>query len=307
MEIYRKCPVCGKNIVYKSVGGYQHACKKNSPCRSCSNAISNRKNGVKILLDGSLKSFYYIGFLMADGHIEKNVRLQITLSKKDINWLENFCKYVKGKKIRTFNVGPYEMCSFNVQDKESIPEICNVFDLKGNKTKNPPSISVFNNMGDKEILSLIIGFIDGDGSIENVHKRNDFSIRIKNDSSWLSILEMFSTKISGKNFAKINGSGHAEVSFTKFSDIKKLKKFSTENNLPILERKWDKIDVNKQNKTEIAQKNKETIKSLSLKNLTINEMVEETGLKYMTIYGILNRNNIKFNKDERKSNRKRSE
>lgn len=307
MKFYRKCPICRKDIVYKSIGGYQHACKKNSPCRTCSTVISNRKNGVKILLDASLRSFYYIGFLMADGHIEKKIRLQVSLSRKDKNWLENFCKYVNGKKVRTFSVGQYEMCSFSVQDKDAIPKICDIFGLKQNKTKNPPPLSVFSKLTDEEILSLIIGFIDGDGSIGNVYKRNDFNIRIKNDSSWLNILEMFSIKVSGENFAKINKFGYAEISFTKFSDIKRLKKFAMENNLPILERKWDKIDVNKENKTEIAEKNKNIVKTLSLKNLTINEMVKETGLKYTTIYGILNRNKIEFNKDERKSNKKRSE
>lgn len=55
------------------------------------------------------------------------------------------------------------------------------------------------------------------------------------------------------NKAKINREGYAEACISGFSDVKKLKKFGIENQLPLLERKWDKIDLEYMTRTEIKR------------------------------------------------------
>ena len=58
----------------------------------------NRKANLEILLDGSLQSMYWIGFLLADGHFHKiGDRLRLDQDIGDISHLLKFREYVKGK------------------------------------------------------------------------------------------------------------------------------------------------------------------------------------------------------------------
>jgi hypothetical protein len=67
-----------------------------------------------------------------------------------------------------------------VMHKEIVEQIQIKFNIQENKTINPPKYIVPNNyLG----LSLIIGFIDGDGNINKQYKRQDGLIRIKCHSS----------------------------------------------------------------------------------------------------------------------------
>ena len=59
------------------------------------------KTNLKALLNEDLASYYYTGFILADGHIDKNTRLQITLSVKDINYLTNMAKFLDIKNVKT--------------------------------------------------------------------------------------------------------------------------------------------------------------------------------------------------------------
>jgi hypothetical protein len=49
-----------------------------------------RESNMKILLKDVTKSFYWIGFLIADGYINKSIRLKLTVSIKDLNHLIKF-------------------------------------------------------------------------------------------------------------------------------------------------------------------------------------------------------------------------
>lgn len=294
MKYDRICPVCGSKIVYESEKGYKRAVRKNSPCRKCS-GVKRRFNNIKRLCNEEIIDCYYIGFILADGHIEKNIRLQISLSLKDKEWLESFKEYVGAVgAIRIFPVGKNYECGISVQDKESIPILCKNFDIKSNKTKNPPDIKAIDRLTDNQLLALLIGFIDGDGSIRRVYKRKDCNIKIKNHSAWLNILTLFDERINKKNRAKINNSGYAEVSFTENKEIRRLKVFAMENNLPVLKRKWDLIDKNRYSKYEISNERLNEIRILAQQGKSVNEISKETGLKYMTVYTKLIKNNIQF-------------
>ena len=263
------------------------------------------KTNLKALLNEDLASYYYTGFILADGHIDKNTRLQITLSVKDINYLTNMAKFldIKNVKINVYN--NHEFCHFSAQDCSVIPEFTKKFDIKSDKTHYPPDILVFKRMSNEQFLSLIIGFIDGDGSIKKVYKRTDWDISIKCHSSWLSILELFSTFLLGKNLAKINNKGYAFLCLSNTIITKKMKKFAVENNLPIMQRKWDIIDLDYKSYFEKADENLEKIKKFCKFGKTINEIVKETGLKYSCVYAAIKRNNLQYNKDVRKSHKKR--
>ena len=88
----RVCPQCGKTIEYSCQKALNLALKKNSYCNKCrlDNAYNLKaaKNNIKILLEENLESYYWIGFILADGHIDGNKRLQITLKSIDYEHLK---------------------------------------------------------------------------------------------------------------------------------------------------------------------------------------------------------------------------
>lgn len=206
--------------------------------------ICQRNNNVEILLNGSLQSYYWIGFILADGHIENNKRLAIYLSIKDKDHLDKFARYINTK---TFPISNNKI-GLTAQHISAIPILCDIFDIKSNKTENPPDFSSYI-ISDNQLLALIIGFIDGDGSITNVHKREDFMLRIKVHSSWIDNLEFIENFIYNKynlskkvdKLSKINNQGYAQLNITNNKIIKLLKNFISEKQLYCLSRKWDKI------------------------------------------------------------------
>ena len=95
-----------------------------------------------------------------------------------------------------------------------------------------------------------LGFIDGDGSI-CVRTDKSIILSIEIDESWLSILKQFQCLLSKLD---INTTANAVLytrkdtlqTFARWQtsskvSIKKLKLFAIKQNLPILNRKWDKL------------------------------------------------------------------
>ena len=74
-----------------------------------------------------------------------------------------------------------------LQNKDICIKLCDKFNIKNNKTYEPMELN--NYSFNKELLfSLIIGFIDGDGCINKVYKKQDCNLRIHLHSSWLDNL-----------------------------------------------------------------------------------------------------------------------
>jgi hypothetical protein len=85
MEYKRICPECGKEIIYKSKGAMNNANKSNSLCHSCTEfkIYSIKRYGdLSVLLNNDYETFYWIGFLLADGSFS-DVRLRFGLAEKD--------------------------------------------------------------------------------------------------------------------------------------------------------------------------------------------------------------------------------
>lgn len=258
MEYKRICPECGKEIIYKSKGAMNNANKINSLCHSCAEfkIYSNKRYGdLSILLNDDYETFYWIGFLLADGSFS-DVRLRFGLSEKDKEHVEKFAKFIKYK--QDIKIGytklkdkQFGFCSLSIQDKIIVPQIINKFDIKQTKTYNPPhSINKWNR---KLILALFAGFIDGDGSIIKKTNRKDAKLGIKIHSSWLHILEEFSNIIFNKNYCGINKEGYAYLAIEEFPILRKLKLELLNLHIPLLERKWNNIDENYINKYERGQ------------------------------------------------------
>lgn len=292
-QFVRVCPKCGCKIEYSCQSALNLANRKNASCVKCRNEnaynVKPQKNDVKKLLDENLETYYWIGFILADGHIEKNKRLQIALKSLDYEHLKKLGDYINcDVKLRTIN--DYEICSLCVQDSKYIPLLVEKFEIKNNKTKTPPSENIFRKMNKNNLKSLIIGFIDGDGRITNQTNRKDYILSIKCDKSWLNILKIFNVTIDDIDRTIVNSNGYAKFYVSNTTKLKELKLFAINNNLPIMDRKWDIIDLNYVSRGELYKKRRADIKKLVLEGKSPKEISKMLDINYHTVYGIIKRN-----------------
>lgn len=207
----RECPKCKKSLVYGSSSAYLLATKKNALCRNCSSnerAASIRKCDMSPLLEETPEAYYWIGFLLSDGHFS-NGRVVFHLKLIDSEHVIKFAKFINwtGTFIDRKELG------IRVEPKhtEVVNELINKFDIKQAKTYNPPKTLLIH---DAELLKcLVIGFIDGDGNItRQTRGRKDFMIRIKLHSSWFNILKEICQIIKyDDSHVIINKQGYAQV------------------------------------------------------------------------------------------------
>lgn len=270
MEYTRICSICGKVIEYKSYTSWHNANKLNSYCRSCSaKARTKRVANLAILLDDNLESYYWMGFLLADGSFCDN-RLKFTLKKSDSEHLHKFGKFIN----YTGTYGNSNTCeSVSCKDIDVINQICEKFNILKTKTYNPPNTLIKFNR--EQNLALLAGFIDGDGCIKRQTNRKDFCLTIKCHNSWEHILKEFNNLICSDNFTKINNQGYAVLTITNTEYLKELKRNILSLNIPIMPRKWDIIDLNFVSKYVSANELKEKVIDLykqGYKNKDISEM-----------------------------------
>lgn len=242
-----------------------------------------RKGSANILLDGSLISAYWIGFLLADGWISRSNRLKLSISQVDINNLEKFAEYI-GTTVKTFvtNKG-HPMCYTALQDADNIPKLRERFGFHNKKTYNPPTVPF--GVSPNELIALIIGFIDGDG---NINTRGH--IRIKCHSSWIGVLEYFSVTLQ-KYFnlplngraSYINAQGYASCNISFVSLTKELYNFAIQHKLPILDRKWDRVKMISTNYQRITPQQRDTIRTLIDQNFSSRQIAKIVGCTKTTV------------------------
>lgn len=211
----------------------------------------NDSRMVQLLLNNTCESFYWIGFILADGWVsgdEYPTRLGISLSMKDEQHLSKLGTYINvplwyNTKTTNFKEN-YEYVSLLVNDYINVPIICDKFNINKNKTNAPPDCSNYN-FEDDLFLSLIIGYIDGDGSISKRKEKHIISVQTK--YAWLSNLQLFletihrMRKTKHKSKARVNNRNHAYICITKNDTIAFLKDFAIKKRLPYMSRKWDMI------------------------------------------------------------------
>lgn len=137
-------------------------------------------------------------------------------------------------------------------------------------------------MNDNLFLCFIVGFIDGDGCIATQTNRRDCAITIKKHSNWLESLNYIIKRASliskaRCSEAKLNKTGYALAVLSNSITVRLLKTTALRNELPVLTRKWDKVDENFVSREETG----------ILRRKLILEMIEE-GKTNSEICSILN-------------------
>lgn len=108
IKFIRTCPNCGKEITYARKSDYNKAVKKGSVCKSCAASKSSifktghhfndsikRGNSLnRLMTEQTPQSFYWIGFLIADGSFHSGGKFELGLAEKDLGVIEAFCEYI---------------------------------------------------------------------------------------------------------------------------------------------------------------------------------------------------------------------
>lgn len=191
-------------------------------------------------------SWYWKGFIMADGHLSAKGNLLISSHLQDAEHLQKLCKLLSInhhiRKIKTNYKNSY-YCFASCQDSYYGPEILKQLDIKNPKTYNAPDLS---RIPDEFLLSFFVGFFDGDGYFPTYKERpNTTKMRIIVHKNWISSLEQLAIKLSRYGFSSIktsiNKRGYAQIIFYGKDAIKNIKELCLMNQIPILKRKWNKV------------------------------------------------------------------
>ena len=105
-----------------------------------------RRNHFEIILDGSLQSQYWIGFLLADGHFHKHgntVRLDQSIN--DINIIQEYKKYIQSESNILISEYKHksDMCSITCVNSDAVNQLKTQYDISSNKTTHPPNFQQY--------------------------------------------------------------------------------------------------------------------------------------------------------------------
>lgn len=206
--------------------------------------LSKRDSNLTNLLSDTYTTFYWVGFLFADGYINhkrKGVKLQLSI--KDSEHFHKFRNFIQMEHYHIDYYNGAESIGGTAQDIDNVPLLIEKFDFKPQKTFNPPNWKNYN-FSNELIFCLLVGFFDGDGGM--YHNKNCGKILIH--SNWLNnlffmkdFLEKF-LNLSISQIPYISKSGYALWNLnTKLMYEMKIK--ATGYNLPLMDRKWGRIKI----------------------------------------------------------------
>ena len=225
------------------------------------NSIARGRSGKRLerLLLDDLTVFYWIGFILADGWItynrkKENYTLGVSSSATDSSHIRRLGAFLEApvyERIRSTNFTKDSTeVIMRLTERESVELVINKFGFNRRKSHNPPDFSAYTFSGE-QLTALIIGFIDGDGTL--ITRKNGNStqtmINLQLHSSWKANLEFvsshlqtyFSTVLRSK--VGINNRGHCVLAIAKYEMLQSMKRFILDNDIPAMERKWDKVVI----------------------------------------------------------------
>lgn len=207
---------------------------------------------LKPLYDESCLSYYWMGFIMADGHLDKDGELRIALSANDKDHLKKLSNLL-GSDLKTYEMKDQwtdtarTYCRFSCKDVRYGKLLLDRFGVKKfPKTTNAPDINI---VRDDYFLAFLLGIIDGDGTFSKSTNGHCAFIRIEMHSAWETVLRKFADRLASIGVGNVSITtskrGYVQLRIYKHQNLKFLKLFSLHHELPRLERKWSCIDENR--------------------------------------------------------------
>jgi len=127
-----------------------------------------RKGTLEPLFNKSIESYYWLGFIAADGYVAKNGHFMISQSEKDKETIEKMAEYLRSNiYIRTGKSGfndNYTSYRINICDKVLGVALNQLFGLKPGEKKTYTPLSLDFIKTQDQAVAFLCGVIDGDGS-----------------------------------------------------------------------------------------------------------------------------------------------
>lgn len=240
-------------------------------------------NNIAFLLEGSKESYYWYGYILGDGSVDYK-RYSVRIKSLDIDHLQQFADLCQKHVVLSKNDYGNLQGVVTACDKLHFGDIVGRLDILADKTCHPPRIAVFERLSDNEFMYLFFGLVDSDGSIRFRDNKNTCSITIVLHHTWLDVLKYLSTRIA-KIFNEptplpspiSDCNGFANMCITRFSLVKKIKKFGIDHGVSLMKRKWDRIDLTHTGGRERSLSLRASIKELYNNGLHINAICEKLG------------------------------
>lgn len=203
----------------------------------------NRNGDLSILLNKSVISFYWLGFLLADGMFSKDGVVKLDLAVKDTEHIKKYAEYI-GSEVsfyppyKSSKPGGTGICRVKVKDYVIGVKLREYLGIVEIKTYTPFSLSFIRNRD--QFISFLSGFIDGDGSIS---KRGSISIDC-HKNYYDTFTEIGKCLVDYNIISKFNVSLYKDMcrlSIHKITNCRNIKSICNELNLPLLVRKWNNI------------------------------------------------------------------
>lgn len=234
-----KCLKCEQTFI----ASLSHLQLENYNCPYCQK-VDMKHYKIKNLLEENLQNYYLLGFLFADGHFSKDDRLFLFIQEQD----KDFLTELKNLLNPEINIRKEKQSyGFSVKDTFTIQKLKEKYSICSNKTENPCDIS---SIKANNLISFLIGFIDGDGSIILRTDTKSPKIVIKCHQTWENNLNYMVEnlykmlqieKVPKVYFNKQNEREYAQITIGNQKAICYLKNFIQNNNLLYLKRKWEVV------------------------------------------------------------------
>ncbi len=240
---------------------------------------------LSVLLDENPATYYWMGFLVADGHFYETA-IKLHLSELDRNHMDKFRQFVN-------YTGKAKGCTMNSMNSSVVKQVRMKFGVSNRKTFEPCDLLWMKDRPDL-FFSFVVGMIDGDGHLA---KRRGFvsSIAVKLHRSWLENLEVVerflyeycsitrSTRYKENRLAKITKSGYAQLLLTDTSLISAIRDKLLSLNLPVMSRKWDcvkKVDVRRD---QLLSQRWSEVQMMLNNGMSRKEIAAEIGIRYQAL------------------------
>jgi hypothetical protein len=193
-----------------------------------------RHGTLRPFFDGSYQSFYWLGFIVADGSISKHGNLRVWTSAKDREHTKQLADWLE----TTLHEDPKRNAvGFGVGDKVSCEELASTFGIRQRKTYDPPTLHWLTTASLDIFTAFFAGYIDGDGCIHKTYN----TITITAHSSWVNTLQFLET-LAKKHWSVSSSS----LILQKYCTLRIRLDSSVRDhlytlNLPLISRKWDRI------------------------------------------------------------------
>jgi hypothetical protein len=246
---------CDLNWLSEQTGQSVHAIQEWARKRGLKRTVNlNRKGDLSALFSETLESYYWLGFIAADGYVYKNGHFMISQSVKDKSLIFKLSKYLKTSVYKYISKkGGYRKNDsttyrINICDKNLGIKLREMFNIQNDSPKTYTGISLDFIKNSKQAAAFLCGFIDGDGSL-NKSK----CYKIECHKSWFTTLSILMNKCPKKfhdfdlsiKKCKSKKSAYAVLRL-RIKSSTMIRKFAKKFKLPCSSRKFDLSKTNYQ-------------------------------------------------------------